>query len=77
MGLPVLGGRDKLSDLFAQGIRLAVNAVGGIGSVAVRLKVFEALAQVGFTCPAVVHPSAWVEPSASLAVGCRFSRTLT
>jgi acetyltransferase EpsM len=69
MGLPVLGNRDVLADLYAQGVRLAVNAVGGIGNVAVRKQVFYILAQAGFTCPAVVHPSAWVESSASLAAG--------
>ena len=69
MGLPVLGGREALADLYARGVRLAVNAVGGIGNVAVRIQVFQILAQAGFTCPAVVHPTAWVEPSASLAAG--------
>jgi acetyltransferase EpsM len=69
MGLPVLGGQEALADLYARGVRLAVNAVGGIGNVAVRIKVFQTLVQAGFTCPAVVHPSAWVEPSASLAAG--------
>jgi len=69
MGLPVLGGQEALADLYARGVRLAVNAVGGIGNVAVRIKVFQTLAQAGFSCPAVVHPSAWVEPSASLAAG--------
>ncbi len=69
MGLPVLGGQEVLAGLYNQGVRLAVNAVGGIGNVAIRIKVFDALAQAGFTCPAVVHPSAWVEPSASLAAG--------
>lgn len=69
MGLPVLGGREALAVQYAQGVRLAVNAVGGIGSLAVRSKVFQALAQAGFDCPPVVHPTAWVEPSASLAAG--------
>ena len=69
MGLPVLGGQEALADLHTRGVRLAVNAVGGIGNVAVRIKVFQTLAQAGFTCLAVVHPSAWVEPSASLAAG--------
>jgi acetyltransferase EpsM len=69
MGLPVLGGREALTGLCGQGVRLAVNAVGGIGNVAVRIKVFETLAQAGFACPAVVHPAAWVESSASLAAG--------
>ena len=69
MGLMVLGGREALVELYGQGVRLAVNAVGGIGNVAVRIKVFETLAQAGFACPALVHPTAWVEPSASLSAG--------
>jgi acetyltransferase EpsM len=69
MGLPVLGGGEALARLADQGVRLAVNAVGGIGDIGVRIQVFQKLAQAGFACPAVVHPSAWVEPSASLAAG--------
>jgi acetyltransferase EpsM len=69
MGLPVLGGAEKLVELHAQGVRLAVNAVGGIGNVAVRNQVFGKLVSAGFACPAVVHPRAFVEPSATLAAG--------
>jgi len=69
LGLPVLGGRQVLSELYERGVRLAVNAVGGIGNVAIRVKVFQHLASVGFTCPAVVHPTAFVEASASLSAG--------
>jgi acetyltransferase EpsM len=69
MGLPVLGGGEVLQDLHKQGVRLAVNAVGGIGNIAVRVKVFRRLAQSGFVCPAVAHPTAFVEPSAMLSAG--------
>jgi acetyltransferase EpsM len=69
MGLPVLGGAQALPALFEQGVRLAVNAVGGIGDIAVRIKVFKRLAEAGFACPAVVHPSAVIEPSAVLSAG--------
>jgi sugar O-acyltransferase (sialic acid O-acetyltransferase NeuD family) len=69
MGLPVLGSSAILPGLAEKGVRLAVNAVGGIGNIGVRIQVFQKLAQAGFACPAVVHPSAWVEPSASLAAG--------
>ena len=67
MGLPVLGGMGALPELHAQGVRLAANAVGGIGDVTVRVKVFHTLAQAGFACPALSHPSAVIEPSASLS----------
>jgi sugar O-acyltransferase (sialic acid O-acetyltransferase NeuD family) len=69
MDLPVLGGSEVLPELFAQGVRLAVNAVGGIGNVQIRIKVFEKLAKAGFVCPALVHPRAFVEASAALSPG--------
>ncbi len=69
LGVPVLGGGEVLAELHAGGVHLAANAVGGIGDLAVRVKVFERLSQAGFTCPAVVHPSAYVEPSAQLSPG--------
>ena len=69
MGLPVLGSAEKLPELYAQGVRLAVNAVGGIGNVVVRSQVFGKLAAAGFACPAVVHPRAFVEASATLSPG--------
>lgn len=69
LGIPVLGGSARLEELYASGVRLAVNAVGGIGNINARLAVFAILAKAGFACPAVVHPSAWIEPSAELAPG--------
>jgi acetyltransferase EpsM len=69
MGLLVLGGAEVLADLYAQGVRLAVNAVGGIGNVSIRLKVFQHLAQAGFACPPVIHPTAFVEVSSALSPG--------
>jgi len=69
LGVPVRGGSEALPDLYAQGVRLAVNAVGGIGNLTVRLEVFQRLAGAGFTCPTLVHPSAVLEPSARLAAG--------
>lgn len=69
MGVAVLGGGEQLAALRRQGVALAVNAVGGIGSAAVRVRVFERLQQAGFTCPPVVHPTAFIEASASLSPG--------
>jgi acetyltransferase EpsM len=69
LGVQVLGGEEVLSGLYERGIRLAVNAVGGIGNIATRIQVFHRLAQTGFACPAVVHPTAFIEPSASLSAG--------
>jgi sugar O-acyltransferase (sialic acid O-acetyltransferase NeuD family) len=69
MGLPVLGGAEALPRLHALGVRLAVNAVGGIGNLAARVNVFQKLAEAGFACPAVIHPTAYVELSATLSPG--------
>ncbi|HVN54455.1 MAG TPA: NeuD/PglB/VioB family sugar acetyltransferase [Anaerolineaceae bacterium] len=69
LSVPVLGGGECLPGLVSRGVRLAVNAVGGIGNIASRIKVFERLAQAGLACPTVVHPTALVEPSAVLAAG--------
>jgi acetyltransferase EpsM len=69
LGLPVLGGAEALLGLYERGVRLAVNAVGGIGNLAIRLQVFHRLNEAGFVCPAVVHPRAVVEASAVLAAG--------
>lgn len=69
LGVPVLGGAESLKEVFQRGVRLAVNAVGGIGNLDIRVKVFQQLAQAGFTCPALVHPTAFVEASARLAPG--------
>lgn len=69
MGLEVLGGGEVLPQLAERGVRLAVNAVGGIGDLSARIKVFQRLAQAGFVCPAVVHPKAFIESSANLAPG--------
>lgn len=68
-GVPVLGGSEVLAELYSQGVRLAANAVGGIGNIAARIAVFRRLAEAGFTCPALVHPTAFLEPSARLAPG--------
>ncbi len=69
MDLPVLGGACMLGDLYAQGLRLAVNAVGGISDIRSRIYVFNQLAQAGFVCPILIHPTAWVEAGAHLSPG--------
>ncbi len=69
IGSPVLGGSEMLPDLVKDGVRLAVNSVGGIGDYKKRLNVFQELAEAGFVCPPIVHPTAHVDPSARLEAG--------
>lgn len=69
LGVPVLGGGEILGSLVSRGVRLAANAIGGIGNITPRVEVFDKLKAAGFDFPVLVHPSAVVEPSARLAVG--------
>lgn len=69
MGLPVLGGWEILPGLYDRGIRMAVNAVGGIGNIGIRENVFNRLLLAGFGCPTLVHPRAFVEASAAISAG--------
>jgi acetyltransferase EpsM len=68
-GLAVLGGSEKLVELSERGVRQAVNAVGGIGDIGSRVRVFQILTTAGYVCPTVAHPRAYVETSARLAGG--------
>jgi acetyltransferase EpsM len=69
MDLPVLGGGGELAVLAKRGVRLAANAVGGVGDMMSRIDVFSRIKEAGFACPTLIHPSAVVEPSAKLASG--------
>lgn len=69
LDIPVLGGSGVLPGLYQQGIRQAVNAVGGIGDISTRIKVFNLISENRFTCPTVIHPSAEVEPSSKVSEG--------
>ena len=69
MGVPVLGSRDDLGSIRRDGIGLAANAIGGISNLASRVEVSRALAASGFVLPALVHPTAFVEASASIGAG--------
>jgi len=69
LGIPVLGNRDDLASIRRDGIGLAANAIGGISNMASRVEVSQALAARGFVLPALVHPTAFVEASASIGEG--------
>ena len=68
-GLEVLGGADHLATLAQNGVRMAINAVGGIGDLQVRLSVFDYLHKAGFFNPTVIHPTAFLEKSSHLDHG--------
>jgi sugar O-acyltransferase (sialic acid O-acetyltransferase NeuD family) len=65
----VLGGRERLEELFARGVRFAVNALGSAERSEPRVKVHELLLAHGFVLPNLIHPRAMVEPSVTMGVG--------
>ncbi len=69
MGVPVIGSGDDLAAFFEKGIHLAVNAVGGVGDMMSRVAVFQRLLASGFAFPTLIHPTAFVEASATLEAG--------
>jgi sugar O-acyltransferase (sialic acid O-acetyltransferase NeuD family) len=69
LGLEVLGGEEKLGELVARGVVQAANAVGGVGDLASRESVFQRILDSGMSCPTLVHPTAFLERSASLSSG--------
>lgn len=67
--IPVLGGNNLLAGLKARGIGQVVNAVGGIGDISPRLRIYNAIQAAGLQVPAVIHPRAYIEKSAVLQPG--------
>jgi sugar O-acyltransferase (sialic acid O-acetyltransferase NeuD family) len=71
LGVPMIGSRQDLAGIRSDGIGLAVNAIGGITNMAIRVEVSGLLTAAGFTMPVLIHPSAVVEPSARIGPGCQ------
>lgn len=64
--VPVLGNDDLAPDLFRDGLRFAVIA---LGSNRLRARIGEHLQAIGFQCPAVAHPGATLSPYACIGDG--------
>lgn len=60
---------EELEKLHSQGVRLAVNGVGGVTNRKARPAVWDKLKMAGFGLPNLVHPKAAVDASARLSEG--------
>jgi len=69
LGVPVIGRSEDLTRFYQSGYRLMANAVGGIGDISQRVAVFERGRAAGFSFPTVMHPTAFIEASATLGEG--------
>lgn len=67
-GLKVLGDDDFLLSLAPDDV-LLLNGVGQMPGSTIRSDLFRRFFHAGFTFPPLVHPSAWVSPTATLGAG--------
>ena len=65
-GAPVVGGQEKLDDLFRAGVR---NLIMGFGSCGARLRLSEVALGKGFSIATAVHPSAVVASDVRIGSG--------
>jgi len=68
MGLPVLGGDEALDGIDPREVGL-INGLGQLAGQRFRSRLFENMKARGFTFPVLVHPTAWVAPTARLEQG--------
>jgi UDP-perosamine 4-acetyltransferase len=66
LGVPVLGGDEVLAGLRREGVTAAAVV---LGSNKLRQRIGAQLREFGFELPAIVHPSALLSPTASVAAG--------
>jgi len=69
LGVPVLGTTAKLEEMKAAGYERVHLAFWAWGSGLVRSKLYEKVLDMGFLTPRLIHPSAYVAPSASIGRG--------
>ncbi len=67
-GVPVLGGDDALEQFDPAAVGL-INGIGQLVASHARQDIYTRLCQAGFNFPTLIHPAAWVAPTARLAHG--------
>lgn len=76
-GVTVLGGDEELAGLAAAGVSEFFVGLGGVASNAPRCQVFERGLAHGLRPATIIHPQAWLAPSAVLGAGaCVLARGL-
>lgn len=69
LGVPVLGGEEKLPELHAQGIRHGFVGIGAVTDPRRRRRAYDQLRQAGFEVVSAIHPRAVLSASARVGQG--------
>jgi UDP-perosamine 4-acetyltransferase len=69
LGIPVLGGDEKIQDLKARGVLHFFVGVGTVGDSEPRIRIYENALSEGLTPVTAIHKSAFVSPTALLGKG--------
>jgi sugar O-acyltransferase (sialic acid O-acetyltransferase NeuD family) len=68
-GVPIIGGDEKLSQLTEQGFTHFAIGVGSAKSCALRARLFVAAVAAGLEPHSILHPTAYISPSAVCGAG--------
>lgn len=71
LGVPVVGSSAHLAEARERGVRHALLGVGAVTNNALRKTLYEKLRAHDLAVPALVHPKAAVERSATVGAGCQ------
>jgi len=69
IGVPIIGKDTCLPRYLKKGVKYCFVAVGSIGSMDLRIKLFNLVKRIGFIIPSVAHPSAIISKYAEIGEG--------
>lgn len=68
LGIPILGGDERLSDYAPESVRL-VNGIGSVGPTYDRQKLYDQCKNLGFLFESIIHPSSIIARDVTLKEG--------
>lgn len=69
LSVPVIATDEQLIDLFMQGVKYALVAVGSVGDNFLREKLYNKVGKIGYTFINAFHPSAVISDYAKFGIG--------
>lgn len=71
LGVPILGGEDRLESLYQGGVRHAFMGIASLSKTENNKRIFERIRKLGFDIVKVIHPSAVVASDVKIGQGTR------